>query len=53
MQLVLGLTALSKLTQEKSVVRFTNPHNMTIYVDWGVKPQTKQNKKHRLAYEPF
>ena len=29
----------------KSVVRLTDRHDMTILVDWGVKPQSKQNIK--------
>ena len=32
------------LAQEKSVVRSTDHLNMTIAVDWDVKPQTKQTK---------
>ena len=31
-----------KLAQEKSVVRLTDHLDMTIAVDWDVKPQTKQ-----------
>ena len=30
------------MCQEKSVVRLTDLLNMTIAVDWDVKPQTKQ-----------
>ena len=33
---------LVKLSQEKSVVRWTDCLNMTIAVDWDAKPQTKQ-----------
>ena len=33
------LTALSKLTKEKSMVMLTDHLNMTIAVDWDVRPQ--------------
>ena len=33
---------LVKLAQEKSVVRSTDLLDMTISVDWEIKPQTKQ-----------
>ena len=36
---------LVKLSQEKSVVRSTDRLNITIAVDWEVKPQTKQAKQ--------
>ena len=36
---------LIKLALEKSVVRWTDCLDMTIAVDWDVKPQIKQNKK--------
>ena len=44
------LTALSKLAQEKSVVRLTDHLNMTIAVDWDIKPQTKVSKTVELAH---
>ena len=36
---------LVKLAQEKSVVRWTDRLDMTIAVDWDIKPKTKQNKR--------
>ena len=43
------VNCLVKVTQEKSVVRWTDHPVMTIAVDWDVKSQTKQNqKKHYL-----
>ena len=36
---------LVKLAQEKSVFRWTDRLDMTIAVDWDIKPQTKQNQK--------
>ena len=35
------INCLIKLAQEKNVVRLTDHLDMTIAVDWGVKPQTK------------
>ena len=35
------VNCLVKLAQEKSVVRLTDPPDMTIAVDWDVKNQTK------------
>ena len=37
------VNCLVNLAQEKCVVRWTNHFNMTIAVDWDVKPLTKQN----------
>ena len=34
-----------KLAQEKGVVRLTDCLDMTIAVDWDVKPQTEQTKQ--------
>ena len=34
-----------KLAQEKGVVRLTDRLDMTIAVDWDVKPQTEQTKQ--------
>ena len=45
------LTSLSKLVLEKSVVRLTDHLDMTIAVDWGIKPQTKQTNK-QLKVKP-
>ena len=39
------LTAKSKLAHEKSMVWLTDHLNITIAVDWEVKPQTKQKKQ--------
>ena len=39
-----GLVQLSQACPRKSVVRLTDRLNMTIAVDWDIKPQTKQNK---------
>ena len=36
------LIAKAKLVQEKCVVMLTGRLNMTITVDWDIKPQTKQ-----------
>ena len=36
------LTAQSKHAKEKSLVRFTDRLDMTIAVDWEMKPQTNQ-----------
>ena len=37
------INCLVKLAEEKSVIRWTDRHNMTIAVDWNVKHQTKQS----------
>ena len=38
------LNCLSKLAQEKRVVRWTDRFDMTIAVDWDEKPQTNKAK---------
>ena len=40
---------LSQACPEKSVVGLTNHLDMTIAVDWDVKPQTKQKTKHDIS----
>ena len=39
------VNCLVKLAQEKSVVRRTDCLDMTIAVDWDVKPQSKQTNQ--------
>ena len=41
---------LVKLAKEKSVVRRSDHHDMTISVDWDVKNQTKQKTKISLNW---
>ena len=43
------VNCLVKFAQEKSVVGLTDL-NMTIVVDWDLKPQTKQTKQNLLCH---
>ena len=43
------VNCLVKLAEEKSVVRWTDRLDVTLGVDWDVKPKTKQTKRSGLT----